>query len=445
MIRKKRTFMILAALAPVLLLTLSGCGRSSAASEPAGPVTDTDPVIVIEAAEQSVPEVGSGRQDGERFEEVILLEGMEETVHYEHVRNEAIGFEMDYDYTLFERRSGSDRERFVSIWDNPENPENYLEVIYRAEDAESAAASVRAALSQEYELLESSRELEGAGSCIRIEASELKGTGRMADQLQAVYIIPASDGCRVAAAHYAIEAAEGFGRRFSYMLNTLAVIGRSGEGKLSDEQALSAVKRYCYIRNPDLENMANAGEYPVYWDVSSSSAAEIVILFRSYTGAQIRYYIDAVSGETYVTEFVPGISSEETRTDERFNVRDYLSGGDASSNKSLSATGTWQTASMGYEADGTMHPEYYVQFTDSEIRYGHLKDGAFVLDHTDRIVSLEGTAAGGSRIRAEASNGAQYTYQTCESDENVLEYFETWREEDFPEMYRGGASLSRCG
>ena len=89
------------------------------------------------------------------------------------------------------------------------------------------ASSVREALSQEYELLESTRELGLAGSCLRIEASVIKGTNNMADQLQAVYIIPADDGCRVATAHYAAEASEGFGRRFGYMLDTLEVFDRN--------------------------------------------------------------------------------------------------------------------------------------------------------------------------------------------------------------------------
>ena len=97
-----------------------------------------------------------------------------------------------------------------------------------------------------------------------------------------------------------------------------------GKKAITDEQAIQAVQRYCYTQNPDLESMANAGEYPVYWDVSSRDEHEIVVLFRSYTGAQIRYYIDPASGDTYVTEFVPGITPEEERTEEVFNVRDYL-------------------------------------------------------------------------------------------------------------------------
>ena len=166
----------------------------------------------------------------------------------------------------------------------------------------------------------------------------------MPDLLQMVYIIPAPDGCRVATAHYSIESAEGFGRRFSYILNTLVVIDRNG----------------------------------------------------------------------------------------------------ASEDQKPSIPGTWQTASMGYESDGTMSPEYYVRFTDSEVVYGHMKNGEFVPDHADPIIRLSADAAGGVKVQAQASNGAQYTFRTCESDDTILEYYETWREEEFAKMYRGGASLSRC-
>lgn len=207
-----------------------------------------------------------------------------------------------------------------------------------------------------------------------------------------------------------------------------------GNKKLSDEQALAAIRQYCFVSNPDLENIVNAGEQQVYWDIQSSTDTEIVVLFRSYTGALIRYYIDPVSGETYVTEFVPGITTEEQRTEERFNARDFL----------LSIPGTWQTASIVSEEDGTAHPAYYVQFTDSEILYGHMKDGAFVIDHTDTVSRFEKNAAGGFKVQAAAANGVQYTFRTSESDNDVMEYYETWNEADFSDSYRGGASLSRC-
>ena len=99
---------------------------------------------------------------------------------------------------------------------------------------------------------------------------------------------------------------------------------------------------------------------------------------------------------------------------------------------------------MGYEYYGTLQPEYYVQFTNSEIIYGHMKDGAYVPDHSDRIKRLEETAPGIFKVQAESVNGTHYTYQTCESDHSVMEYYGTWSEEEFPETYSVGASLSSC-
>ena len=115
-------------------------------------------------------------------------------------------------------------------------------------------------------------------------------------------------------------------RKTAVLICVLACVLLSACGKkeLTEEQALSAIKKYCYAQNPELERIVKAGEYPAYWDVESSDEGEIVVLFRSYTGAQLRYHIDAATGETWVTEFVPGVTPEEARTDERLNVRDYL-------------------------------------------------------------------------------------------------------------------------
>ena len=239
---------IVAALVCAILLTvmLGGCGGKGAKTEPAAPVapvTSTEPVTTAEPANPTEPAVTAqpsaptepavpkdpeappARQDGERFAAVIILEGMEETVQYEHIRSETLGFEMDYDYERFERRSGSDREQIVSIYDDPEHPENYLELTRRAEDAETVAAAVGEALSQDYDIIREPYTLAHAGECIRIDASNAKGNGGTPDLLQMVYIVAAPDGCRVATAHYGFESAEGFGRRFAYMMNTFSVLG----------------------------------------------------------------------------------------------------------------------------------------------------------------------------------------------------------------------------
>jgi len=309
-----------------LALSLTGCGKTPAA-ETEAPAAEPTVTADVQAPAEDAGQAETAepaRQDGERFETTILLEGMEETVHYEHIRNETLGFEMDYDYENLVRYVGADHERFVSVWDDLSDPEDYLEVRSDTRSAELVADAVSAALSDEYDLLRDTRELDRAGSCIRIEASVIKGTNQMAEQLQMVYIIPAPDGCCVATAHCFIAEAEGFGRRFACMLDTLAVIDRNGERELSDEEALAAIRNYCYIRNPDLKGIVDAGEYPVYWDISSSDEREIVVLFRSYTGAEVRYYIDRFTGDAYATEFVFGITPEEERTEESINVREYL-------------------------------------------------------------------------------------------------------------------------
>ncbi|SEQ35557.1 hypothetical protein SAMN02910369_01638 [Lachnospiraceae bacterium NE2001] len=93
---------------------------------------------------------------------------------------------------------------------------------------------------------------------------------------------------------------------------------------ITEEEALTGIKNYCYSQNAELKDMESSDEYTIYWEITTNENSEIVVLYRSYTGAQIRYYIDPSSGKTYSTEFVPGITDEEEKTDETLNVRDYL-------------------------------------------------------------------------------------------------------------------------
>lgn len=93
---------------------------------------------------------------------------------------------------------------------------------------------------------------------------------------------------------------------------------------LTENQALEAIKSYCIEQNPELKSELESNEHTVYFDVSTNEAGEIVVLYRSYTGSENRYYVDPVSGDAYVTELVPGIIDEEQKTEESLNVRDYL-------------------------------------------------------------------------------------------------------------------------
>ncbi len=115
--------------------------------------------------------------------------------------------------------------------------------------------------------------------------------------------------------------------------------------------------------------------------------------------------------------------------------------GNQKENESLSLPGIWATASVGYEYYGTSQAEYYVRFVDSRIEYGHLKDDEFIPEYSDTVSLFEKTGTDRYLIKAETDKGLQYTYETCEDDTDVLQYYETWNEDDFHKMYRGGASL----
>ncbi len=174
-------------------------------------------------------ESGTGMQVGERFEGTIILEGMDEIVNYEHIRNDTLGFEMDYDYENFIRTEGQDSERLVSVWDDPQNPEIYIEITRSAEDAETTTASIRETLSAEYDVKTERSELDGAGECIEIRAETDHQNEMSIRQLQMVYVISAGqDGSLVAWGHYTLESADGFGTRLYNMINSIALTAADG-------------------------------------------------------------------------------------------------------------------------------------------------------------------------------------------------------------------------
>ena len=100
---------------------------------------------------------------------------------------------------------------------------------------------------------------------------------------------------------------------------------KESSGSITQEQALEAIRKYCFANDPELESMMKSGDYTTYFETSTNDAGEIVVLYRSYTAAQIRYYINPTSGDVYVTELVPGIIDDEQKTAESFNIKDYIS------------------------------------------------------------------------------------------------------------------------
>ncbi len=92
-------------------------------------------------------------------------------------------------------------------------------------------------------------------------------------------------------------------------------------GAITQDQAMDAVLNYFKADFPDYEIDSEHGEY---WEVVPGDNGEIKVIHKSYTGAFNFYYVDPATGETYVTELVPGIIDEEQKTGETFNVNDYM-------------------------------------------------------------------------------------------------------------------------
>ena len=119
---------------------------------------------------------------------------------------------------------------------------------------------------------------------------------------------------------------------------------------------------------------------------------------------------------------------------DNLGATDIIASENPTDNKDAAASdaipGTWQTASMSSNADGTLAPSRYIQFTSADIKYGQMKDGAFVEEYSDKITKLEKTAAGGFIVQAEAANGVKYTFKTSDTDVNTMEYYETLRQTD---------------
>lgn len=223
--KRKTVYLILTALMmAALVVTITGCKKNTPTE-----TASSEPVVIdinggtsdVATADPVDDESKTGRADGERFDSTIMLEGMEETVHYEHVVNNDLGFEIDYEYEELNRKTLADREIFISVYDDENDPSNYLEVSQSDLPVDTVITNLKTELSQKADIETETRTLENAGEVTYIEASSKDGN--MLDQIQSVYVIPAVNGTIVARCHFSIEAAEGFGGRFRQMLNTLVL------------------------------------------------------------------------------------------------------------------------------------------------------------------------------------------------------------------------------
>lgn len=224
--------------------------------------------------------------------------------------------------------------------------------------------------------------------------------------------------------------------------NDIVTTDEDSTGNLTKEQALTAVKNYCYSIQPNIEKLDKSDNYTVNFEVESYSDDEIVVLYTAQTGEEVRFYVDPVSGDAEITAFIPGESTQEEPSDEIIHLRDYVDG-KVELTGSVSLDGMWATASMVPDENGDVQPEWYVEFVGYAINYGHMDGDKFVVDHSDDVQLQMSDSAGNLFVQAETADGIQYTYKISDDDKDVLEYYETWNEDEYADTYSGSASLSR--
>jgi len=110
---------------------------------------------------------------------------------------------------------------------------------------------------------------------------------------------------------------------FSILLLCSCRQGKGGEAQVSDvtaEMALEGVSKYCH----DEYDWSVAEENPEMMSVTmgDETETEYKVVFRSYTGALVYFYVDKASGQTRMVEYVAALNREEDAGS--IDIHDYL-------------------------------------------------------------------------------------------------------------------------
>ena len=92
------------------------------------------------------------------------------------------------------------------------------------------------------------------------------------------------------------------------------------QSKITAEMAFEGVSNYCHSEydwsiakdNPDI----------MYVQMGEETDSAYQVIFRSYTGAFVNFYVDKTSGTTRVEEYVPNLDIKEVTG--KINLFDYL-------------------------------------------------------------------------------------------------------------------------
>ena len=89
---------------------------------------------------------------------------------------------------------------------------------------------------------------------------------------------------------------------------------------ITKETAYNVINKYCH----DNYDWSVAQDNPsiMYVEMGNETESDYQIIFKSYTGSFVYFYVDKTSGETKVVEYVPNLDIENEL--DSINIFDYI-------------------------------------------------------------------------------------------------------------------------
>ena len=110
---------------------------------------------------------------------------------------------------------------------------------------------------------------------------------------------------------------------FSFVLTAMLFCACStnvSESKITAEMAYEGVSNYCHSKYD--WSIAKANPSIMYVKMGEETDSAYQVVFRSYTGAIVNFYVDKTSGTTRMVEYVPTLDVKSDAG--TINILDYL-------------------------------------------------------------------------------------------------------------------------
>ena len=102
--------------------------------------------------------------------------------------------------------------------------------------------------------------------------------------------------------------------------NETASDSTASQNSISKEMAFEGVNNYCHIEYD--WDIAKDNPEIMYVEMGEETETEYQVVFRSYTGSFVYFYVNKSNGTTRLVEYVPTLNIEEDAG--TINIYDYL-------------------------------------------------------------------------------------------------------------------------